>query len=137
MSSININIGARIREERLRLTLSQAAFAAAGHVSKGTQVGYESGAHSPDAQYLFHIAKAGADTHYILSGEHTDIFVISNFNWNLLAEIIEEIKGWSIQNDLIIPAENREDLLRHLYSNFSKQRTIDPETMKTVLRLVK
>lgn len=62
-------IGARIREERKHLGLSQAAFAAKVGVHRRTQVNYESGERRPDTDYLAALATAGGDVGYVLTGE--------------------------------------------------------------------
>lgn len=61
----------RLREERLRLKMSQEAFGAAGGVGKLTQLKYEKGERRPDARYLERIAAVGANVNYILTGTTT------------------------------------------------------------------
>ena len=62
-------IGARLREERNRLALSQEAFGAIPGVTKQAQIKYEKGERHPDTLYLAAIAAAGADVLYILTGQ--------------------------------------------------------------------
>lgn len=57
-------LGERIREERLRLGLTQDQLG----VAPKTQRFYESGERSPDADYLQRFAEAGADILYIVTG---------------------------------------------------------------------
>lgn len=64
-------IGERLREERERLGLSQAQFAATGGVQKRAQINYEADERSPDAQYLAAVSSIGADVLYILIGERS------------------------------------------------------------------
>ena len=64
-----VAIGARLKEERKRLRLSQTDFAALGGAARPTQYNYEAGIRSPDASYLSAIASAGADVLYILTGQ--------------------------------------------------------------------
>lgn len=66
------NIGARLREERERLGLTQDDFAAAGGVGKRALIHYEKGERSPDASLLAAIATAGADVLYILTGQRSE-----------------------------------------------------------------
>jgi transcriptional regulator with XRE-family HTH domain len=66
-----MTIGNRIKEERKRLHLNQTDFGAIGGVAKNTQINYETGERSPDAEYLARIAAAGADVGYILTGVRT------------------------------------------------------------------
>ncbi|WP_017255861.1 transcriptional regulator [Pseudomonas tolaasii] len=64
-----MTIGARLREERLRLTLSQRALGEAGGVEANAQRHYEDTSRSPKANYLAAIAAAGVDVLYVLTGE--------------------------------------------------------------------
>lgn len=61
-------IGERIREERQRLEKSQEDFGAIGHVTRRTQVNYESGERTPDAEYLAAVAAEGVDVAFVLTG---------------------------------------------------------------------
>lgn len=63
------NVGARLREERTRLHLSQAAFADVAGVTKTTQGNYETNKRSPDATYLATIAASGVDVQYVVTGQ--------------------------------------------------------------------
>lgn len=58
----------RLREERIRLGLSQEAFSALANAAKRAQIYYEKGERRPDADYLTAIAAAGVDVLYILTG---------------------------------------------------------------------
>jgi len=62
-------IGARLREERVRIGLSQAELAAVGGLSNKAQMTYESGTRSPDANYLAALTKIGVDVLYVVTGE--------------------------------------------------------------------
>ena len=65
-------IGERLREERERLGMSQAAFGALGGVLKLAQLNYEKGARSPPYQYFKKLReRTDADVWYILSGVRT------------------------------------------------------------------
>jgi len=58
----------RLKAERSRLQLSQAAMAEAGGVSLNSQSNYENGHRSPDAAYLSRVAAIGVDVAYLLTG---------------------------------------------------------------------
>ncbi|MBN3562669.1 helix-turn-helix domain-containing protein [Aliamphritea spongicola] len=62
-------IGARLKEERRRLKMSQAVFAGFGGVARNAQSNYEKGSRLPDAGYLAAVAAEGADVQYILTGK--------------------------------------------------------------------
>lgn len=69
------SIGARLKEERERLSQSQTETAAiaeaagAPGATRQSQALYEKGKRMPDAAYLAAIAAAGADVLYILTGQ--------------------------------------------------------------------
>ena len=63
-----LNIFQRLKEERLRLELTQPEMGEAGGVKKGAQINYEKGERSPDAEYFAAIASIGADVQYIITG---------------------------------------------------------------------
>ncbi|MBJ9298955.1 helix-turn-helix domain-containing protein [Citrobacter freundii] len=62
------SIGERLKEERVRLGLSQAALGEIGGVRKQAQLNYEKGERNPDSAYLSAIAKFGADIQFIVTG---------------------------------------------------------------------
>jgi len=63
------SIGKRLREERMRLDLSQTALGAIGGVLKQAQINYEKGKRFPDASYLEAASKIGVDVQYIITGQ--------------------------------------------------------------------
>lgn len=58
----------RLKAERSRLQLSQAAMAEVGGVGLNSQSNYENGHRSPDAAYLSRVAAIGVDIAYLLTG---------------------------------------------------------------------
>lgn len=64
-----MTIGARLREERLRLALSQRELGEIGGVEANAQRHYEDASRFPKANYLAAIAAAGVDVLYVLTGE--------------------------------------------------------------------
>lgn len=66
-----MTIGARLREERARLGLSQTEFAALARVKKGTQISWEKDVSSPPASALAAFAVRGVDAMYVLTGNRT------------------------------------------------------------------
>lgn len=61
----------RLKAERSRLQLSQAAMAEAGGVGLNSQSNYENGHRSPNAAYLARMAAIGVDVTYLLTGVRT------------------------------------------------------------------
>jgi len=74
---MKIRIGERLREERERLGLSQAAMGEIAGIRKQTQLKYEKGDSCPDAAYLDSLSKFGLDVLYVVSGVHS-ITALSN-----------------------------------------------------------
>lgn len=64
-------IGDRLREERERLDLSQAAFGEIGGVKANAQGKYEKGERFPDAAYMAALAAIGVDVLFVLTGTRT------------------------------------------------------------------
>lgn len=69
-SEIRAAIGERLREERMRLGYSQPAFAALGGASKGSQLAWEKGSATPNAEFLHAVARIGVDLLYVVTGKH-------------------------------------------------------------------
>lgn len=61
-------IGARLKEERERLGMSQTQFAGLGEASKRAQINYEQGDSTPDASYLAAVSRVGVDVLYVVTG---------------------------------------------------------------------
>ena len=59
----------RLREERKRLKLTQAALAEMTGLTRKTQSLYDRGERNPNTLYLQILAERGADIHYILTGQ--------------------------------------------------------------------
>lgn len=63
-------LGVRLREERLRLSLSQDEFGEGGGVSRRTVVAWEKGDQAPNGLFLAYAAERGVDVNYVLTGQH-------------------------------------------------------------------
>ena len=66
----------RLREERKKLGLNQADFAALGRVTVDSQGNYERGLRKPDSAYLEAIALEGVDVGYLLTGVRTSVGMV-------------------------------------------------------------
>jgi transcriptional regulator with XRE-family HTH domain len=66
-----LEIGERLKSERIRLGKSQAELAVATGVAKKSQTNYELGHSAPSAEYLAAAAAAGIDVLYVLTGSHS------------------------------------------------------------------
>ncbi|NYT80902.1 helix-turn-helix transcriptional regulator [Alcaligenaceae bacterium] len=67
-----VSIGDRLKEERLRLGLTQPVMGEIAGVTKKSQMLYEAGERFPDARYLAAAMRAGVDVLYVLSGERSN-----------------------------------------------------------------
>ena len=63
-----MTIGARLREERKRIGLSQTEFGIGAGVAMKTQLNYEAGERSPDGVYFAAVAGMGVDVRYVITG---------------------------------------------------------------------
>ncbi len=70
-------IGDRLREERERLGMSQAAFGELGGVKANAQGNYEKGDRYPDAAYLAAVAVRGVDVLYVVTGQRCPVLAES------------------------------------------------------------
>ena len=66
---VRIQMGARLREERERLGLSPASFAALGGASIHSAHEWERGASSPETEFLARVASRGVDVLYVLTAQ--------------------------------------------------------------------
>lgn len=67
--NIRLSLGARLREERERLGLSQLAFGALGDVSLRTEQDWERGVSAVKSDFLAVVAQHGVDVLYVITGE--------------------------------------------------------------------
>ena len=68
-----VGFGTRLREERLRLKMSQPALAEACNASKRSQVNYEGEENSPGVDYFAKAAELGIDVLYVITGVRSHI----------------------------------------------------------------
>lgn len=105
-----VSFGERLREERIRLGLSQTVFGTKGGVTKKTQMLYEADERSPDGVYLAAIAMAKADVLYILTGQRsgtaTTAVGLDMDRFRLSVEAVEE--GLDATNRTMAPAKKAE-----------------------------
>lgn len=72
-----MGFGERLREERLRLALSQPDMAEKCGVSRNSQINYEAEKNSPSVEYFRRAAVAGADVAYIITGARSAQVAVS------------------------------------------------------------
>lgn len=108
-----MSLGARLKEERLRLGLNQTALAALANASKGAQINWEKDVNSPPASALAAYAEAGVDVLYILTSKRTvpepDIFVslIDSDLEEVEIDLLDPNRHWT-------PGESEDDLEKRI-----------------------
>ncbi len=97
--------GDRLREERLRLKLSQAKFAEACGIKRTAQTTYESGERSPSIDYLKAIEKVGVDAWYVWTGQRAGIGFTKTQEENQLRADLDRIENPAPEVDSVFLAE--------------------------------
>lgn len=132
MQTLEQEIGARLRSERLRLKLTLDECAGVGKVARSTQQNYEAGIRVPDLVYMTRLSAAGFDHHFVILGEHDHG---SPFNWNLLEQVLRIVKRFEEENKISIPVDRICRFAMDMMSDASASE--DPErTVSRALRLV-
>lgn len=132
----------RLKEERLRLGLSQEEFASRAGVSKRAQVNYEKGERSPQADYLVALDGAGVDTHYVLTGRRRDRdgeTVETKVDTAQMAHIAERLEAMVQRTGRLWPTGQLVAMAAEVY-NFLREEEgegeVDDAKLERVLRLV-
>lgn len=140
IGSRTATIGDRIREERERLGLSQADFYGG---EKSSQIRYEKGTRSPDADYLQRVADVGADVQYIVTGRRSGqpatpklVSSTSPLNIEVLRQVIEGVEEiLTTTGGKPKPAKKAEAIVL-LYEHFQALGRVERGFIERQLRLV-
>lgn len=65
--------GERLREERKKLKMTQAAFSQLGGIGVSALKMYEGNEREPGSRFLAEIANAGADVQYVITGQRANV----------------------------------------------------------------
>lgn len=87
--------GERLKQERLRLGLSQENLASVGGVQRGAQIKYEKNERLPDAGYVSSIANIGIDVQYLLTGRKKTVLEELGEQGYLPGQAIQNAPGYS------------------------------------------
>ncbi|MDY0011314.1 MAG: helix-turn-helix domain-containing protein [Rhodocyclaceae bacterium] len=112
------DLGGRIREERERLGLSVAKFAAGAGVSDRSQRNYEAGDRLPDASYLVAAGALGADTDFILTGEKAAWRILAESvtkECEILERVVRDLEEAILQRGLRVDPEKKAKYVVFLY----------------------
>ncbi len=99
ISSILVEVGARLREQRELLGMSQADFGAMADVTRGSQAEYELGKRPFSASYIIAVQARGVDMNYVLTGKRS-------------IENLSEEQARLLHALNTMPPEDRETVLR-------------------------
>lgn len=142
-SARSASIGGRIREERERLGLSQAAFIGG---DKSSQIRYEKGERSPDAEYLSRVADSGADVQYIVTGKRggqsdssSGLHLATSttpIDAELLRQVIAGVEDVVANQKLKPDAEKKAQAILLLYEHFQAIGRVERGFIERQLRLV-
>lgn len=126
-------LGARLKEERGRLGLTQLAFAELGGVKRVSQHLYEQNLRSPDAEYLLRLHEGGVDVVYALLGRRNNPDAI-DLSLDALTEIyrtVEELGRGKGKAQL--PIDERIRLFAVLVAGISGTPNASPEELRNRL----
>ncbi|WP_119334969.1 helix-turn-helix domain-containing protein [Hydrogenophilus thermoluteolus] len=125
-----VSIGSRLRDERLRLGLSQEDFARIAGVQRRAQIRYEQDEREPSARYLEAIASVGADVTYILTGrrERPASELTDRARLKAAIEVIEEGLG-----DKRLPPDKKAEAILLAYELLAEPTA----TRATVIELIR
>lgn len=126
-------IASRVRQERLRLELTQPTLASLGGVSKTTQSGYESALHVPDALYLARVSRHGLDPGYVVTGVERAVRAGADLDWDHLTGLMEVLDVFAADNSMQLDPAARTRLLRLLYAATIALRRVDPDVVRALL----
>jgi transcriptional regulator with XRE-family HTH domain len=127
-----LNFGDRLTEERKRIGLNQTDFGAVGGVTKTSQVNYESGIRSPDANYWQSIYNIGADVNYILTGVRTLIGECkTSSDSNTLSITKEEEKMITLYRRCSV--EQKKDIVKDAEKYARHSDSIEQEIIKKII----
>lgn len=133
-------IGARIREERDRLGLSQEEFAALGGVRKRAQIYYEQDERCPDGHYFAAIAAAGADVTYVLTGARSAGAPAPTsappIDVARLTAVVAELEAALKRHRRLLDPQRKARAVAVLYDYFTKAGPQDAATVDNMLELM-
>lgn len=125
--------GARLREAREKLGLTQEEFAKRCGVHRRSQVNYEMDRRHPGEAYLDALDDLGIDSIYIMTGAHRSAhFLYPELYRRLMVQLLEEL-GYS-EHDALISLHRFEEKLKEITSNDESSEETDAWTQHFAAR---
>lgn len=126
-------MAARLKEERVRLGMTQPAAAEVGGVSKTTIVSYESGAHVPDAVFLSRLASRGLDVSYVVTGERAAVKAGADLDWDLFQDVLDVVGTFEDRRQRALSTAGKARIIRILYCSSIASGRVDSGMATAVL----
>ena len=128
--------GDRIKEERQRLKLNQAEFAALGGVARASQTNYEAEQRVPDLRYLAGIGER-ADVLYVVNGKRSDAGSAKSIDARSIQIILAAIESWAKESRRELTEHFRAELVALFLQQLITHGKIDASLITSTLKLVK
>lgn len=125
-------IGSRLREERERLGQTQADFAALGGASKRSQIEWEKGGQTPNAEFLAKVGLQGVDVQYILTGTRAMSAQVLDEELRRYGDAWETLELALVKFDRTLAPEKKRKAADALY-RASKQQTASQEQLTSLV----
>jgi transcriptional regulator with XRE-family HTH domain len=112
--TIRFVISSRIKSDRQRLGLTQAAVSKGIGVSTQTYCSYEAGTSSPNADVLLQLSGLGFNLSYIL---HNNILAfMDDIDWTLIGKMHDVIQSYEKEHGLDLPTSKRDNIVKAAYT---------------------
>ncbi len=119
-------IGARLKEARERVGLSQHNFAQVGNVNRMTQGRYEAEVNFPGVDYLYLLSQSGLDVTYILTGI-AEAEMTCIYSADVFAKVMAWVDDLSAKHNYPLSPAKRVQVSLHLYREIvGSERAVAP-----------
>lgn len=127
-------IGARLKEARERLGLSQHNFAQVGNVNRMTQGRYEAEVNFPGVDYLYLLSQSGLDVTYVLTGTaEADMTCI--YSAEVFAKVMAWVEELSVKHNYPLSPAKRIQVSLHLYREMVRSEREKAPSLADLLRI--
>lgn len=145
-------LGDRLKNERVRLNLTQPAFAEIAGAAKRTVIDWEKGVSSPTASQLALLAAADLDVLYVVTGQRsnaatsqhltetgnpvTNTTAVPLIDAKRLARIVELLEAFASQAGRRWPAARLVAVAAEVYNVLADEPALDEPKVERILKLV-
>lgn len=107
--------GLRLRQERQRLGLTQAEFAAKASINRVSQIFYEKGKNWPPREYIESISALGVDLIFLLHGQRLGAIIEAALDLTLLTDIFQTLDDMEVECGTRLPPQVRAKIFAAIY----------------------